>query len=378
MKKVLLHLCLLTATLTGGSVYAQSYYAVDSAFIDLDNLKWIDSAALPPKEVPAAPVADENGNIPAPPETDTIAIPSWDFKRAGKYANRFTAFSLNGNVPLTAVYKGRTFRIVDETKMAYKISAKSKEINVKTNTDDDAVLDSVPGNQFLISSSEGIILVQRYDQNIGYRITKYNEWGRPAYKKTIPHTPMNDKGKPEGEPYLFYFSHTDRFMAFTSLSSRATHRAVVIDLKDGKYLPIGATICGCVRAPNEIQYMGYLVRDEPNKALKVNIAGSAFSLKENNITKVVGEALLNDTTLVLARYYTGMAGINLAAFHAKTGRLVWQTGTEMVQPKNAPTIIYLSQYKNELIMEGEDPTTGKYVEIFNIDNGKRMFSTIQP
>lgn len=381
MKKYLLAILALGASTLGAN--AQNFYALNNKWVDLDNLKLIDSAELPQPDTLALPVmsgegADATMAASAAPPEDTVIIPAWDFKRTSKYAPRFRVFSLTGAVPKEAEYMKRPFRIVDESKLAYKVTKASKEVGIKTNTEENKI-DDVPGNQFLLTLPDGILLVQRFDAATGYKVTKYNEWGKPIFKQTVPHTVSIEKaGEEFAIPYLFYFCHTDRFMAFTSLASKDVHKSVIMDLKDGKTLPIGATVCGVVRAPNEIQFMGYLIRDEAAKTIKVNHAGASWTMRDNNITKVVGEVLLaDDTTMVVARYYKGMAGINLAAFHAKTGRLIWAANKEMIQPKESPEVLYLSMNKKQLLLEGSNKN-GNYLEMFDVATGKRLYSTLEP
>ena len=322
-------------------------YSMDSTWINLDDFKKVDSATSP--------------------ETD--------FKKTGVYASRFKVVNTAGQIPTKAEFKDRPFRVVDDMHIGIKVTAGSKEVNVATNPNEDK-LDDVPGNQMLVSISDGVVLVQRFEGKLGYKISKYDEWGKPRFKQTIPHTNIVEtKGDDFMAPYLYYFTHTDRFMVFTSLNSHDIHKTVVMDLKDGKLNPIEATICGAIRAPNELSYNGYMIRDEARKILNIKYGAITIPLKENNITKVVGEALVSDTLLVIARYYKGMPGINLSAFNNKTGKLVWAAGAEVRQPAAPPNIIYLSLYKNKLLMEGSQGG-GNYLEAFDINTGKRLYSTL--
>jgi hypothetical protein len=72
-----------------------------------------------------------------------------------------------------------------------------------------------------------------------------------------------------------------------------------------------------------------------------------------------------------------MAGINLAAFHAKTGRLIWAANKEMIQPKESPETLYLSLNKSQLLLEGGNKN-GNYLEMFDVATGKRLYSTLEP
>ena len=352
MKKIFIPLLLVS--LAGAvSGNAQNMYSFGKDWIDLDNLKKVDSATA---------------------AADTSALAQNDFKKVSKFSPRFNVVNLAGTVPTKAVYKDRPFRIADEAHTGYKVTPGSKEILKEMATDEEK-LDHVPGNNFLLSTSDGIVQVQRFEHPIGYRITKLDEWAKIKYKQTIPHSlAVEEKGKDDFvQPYLSYFAHTDRFMAFTSLNTRTIHKTVIVDLKDGKMQPIEATICGAVRADNEIAFKGFLFRDEPGKLLKVDVAGNKWALKDNNIINLIGEAVLMDTVLVLARYHQNAPGISVVAFSAKNGKLVWSG--EVLQTAVAPTQVILSVYKNRLIMEATQ-NGGSYAEIFDTNTGKRVFSTL--
>ena len=352
MKKIILAIGLiLSAWVTPG--YAQNLYSFGKDWINLDSLKKADSATV---------------------FADTTLLQQNDFKKAGKYAARFNVVNLLGDIPVKAEYKSRPFRIADETHTGYKVTPGSKEILKEMATDEEK-LDTVKGSNFLLSTSDGIVQVQRFEHPIGYRITKLDEWAKINYKQTIPHSmETQEKDKDEFvQPYLSYFAHTDRFMAFTSLNTRTIHKTVIMDLKDGKQQPIEATISGVIRAENELSFKGYLFRDEPGKLLKVDLAGNKWMLRDNNIINLVGEAIINDTMLILARYHQNAPGISVVSFSAKTGKLVWSG--EVLQTAGIPTQVILSIYKNRLMMEATQ-NGGSWLEIFDIGTGKRVYSTL--
>ncbi len=348
MKKIFITLQLV---LTVGiiTVKAQNLYTLGGTWIDLDNMTKQDT---PPANADSA-----------------------DFKKLSKYANRFNVVSLTGEVPKSTFYKNRPFRIIDDGHIGYKVSAIGKEVSVETNKEDEK-LDDVPGNDFIVTIPDGIVHVQRFEGKSGYRISRLDEWGKTKFRQNLPHTlftPVKDKDDFK-TPYLFYFTHTDRFMAFTSLNARSIRKTIIIDLKDGKALPIESTICGVIRAENELAFKGYLIRDEVAKTVKVSMAGSNWSLKDNNITKLVVESLIvNDSVLVLARYHQSGAGISLIAFNSKTGKPVWSG--EVKQVATVPGGIFLSMYKNRLMMEVVQ-SGNNYMEAFDITTGKRVYTSI--
>lgn len=330
-------------------VKAQNMYKINNSWLDLETLTKSDAA-------------------PENPD-------STDFKKTSRFASRFNVISLTGSVPREATYKNRPFKIVDATHMAYRIPPATKDVTFEISKDDDK-LDDVPGNDFLLSVPDGLIHVQRFEGRTGYKVSKLDEWGKARYHQVIPHTAFTKvKGQDEEykTPYLFYFTHTDRFMAFTSLNTRGIHKTVIVDLKDGKTLPIESTICGVIRAENELAFKGYLVRDEAAKTMTVKMNGSDWALKDNAITRLLAETMIKDSLLIMARYHQAAAGISLIAFNAKTGKPVW-TG-EVKQSPGAVNGIYLSMYKNKLMMEVAQ-ANGNNVEVFDADNGKRLYSTL--
>ena len=330
------------------SVNAQNMYPINNSWLDLETLVKTDSI---------------------PQNVDSV-----NFKTASKFAARFNVVNLTGTVPTETVYKGRPFKIADEGHMSYRIPPYGKDVLIETNKEE-TPLDDVPGNDFIFPVSDGVVHIQRFEGNVGYRVTRVDEWCKVKCRQNIPHTlftPVKDKDDFK-TPYLFYFTHTDRYVAFTSLNAKSIHKTVIVDLKDGKAQPIEATICGVIRSDNEIAFKGYLVRDEAAKTVKVSMQGSNWALRDNNVAKLVAEAVVNDTTLILARYHQSGPGISLVAFSAKTGKPVWNG--EVQQATGIPGNVYLSIYKNRLMMEVAQPG-GKYLEVFDLNTGKRVYSTI--
>jgi hypothetical protein len=344
MRKFLLTLQLTVAAgiYTAG---AQNLYSLNGTFLDLDNnYEKVDSSA-----------------------------PEANFKTAGKYASRFKVVNLTGTVPTSGTYKERPFRIVDGNHIGYKVTAASREINSQTNPEEE-VLDNVPGNHFLFDIPDGIVMVQRFEGDLGYRVSRFDEWCKPKYKQRIPHTNVVEKNGTEfKQPYMFYLTHTDRFMVFSSTGSRDIHQATIIDLKDGKMNQVSATVCGVVRADNEIAYEGYIIRDEAAKTLKVSMKKGNWAIKEANAGKVLAESIVDDSVFIMARYYKGVPGISLAAFNAQSGKVLWVG--EVKQATAAPSILYLTRYKDQLLMEASNGNTS-YLEAFDIKTGKRTHSTL--
>ena len=365
MKKILLT-CQLLFSVGIISTQAQNLYAIgDTSWINLDDF----SKATPPDTTTPVPSDDPTAAPPAP-----SATASMDFKKFSKYASRFRVVDLNGTPPTSAVYKDRPFRIVDNSHIGYKITSGSREIKVESSKDDEK-LDDVKGNNFLVGTSDGIVHVQRFEGDLGYRIMKHDEWGKIKYRTTLPHTNVVEtKGTEYKQPFLLYFTHTDRFMVFNSLTSRDIHKTTIVDLKDGKTNEIATSVCGVIRADNEISFDGYVIRDEVAKTLKVNMKGANWpAYKEPNAAKVQAEVLVSDSVFVLARYYRGTAGISLVAFHVKTGKVLW--AGEVKQASTAANLIYLSKYQNKLLMECTQ-AGGNYMEAFDMATGKRIYSSL--
>ncbi len=347
MKKALLTLPLI---LLAGvvSVKAQNMYQINNSWLDLETLVKTDSV---------------------PQNIDSV-----NFKKLSKFAARFNVVNLTGNTPKETEYKGRPFKVVDEGHMSYRIPPNGKDVLIETNKED-LPLDDVPGNDFIYPVSDGVVHIQRFEGKEGYRITRVDEWCKVKARQTIPHTlftPVKDKDDFK-TPYLFYFTHTDRFVAFTSLNSKSIHKTIVIDLKDGKTLPIEATISGVIRSDNEIAFKGYLLRDETAKTVKISMPGSSWALRDNNVAKLVAETVVSDSLLIMARYHQSGPGISLVAFNAQSGKPVWNA--EVLQATGIPSQIFLSMYKNRVMMEVAQPG-GKYLEVFDLANGKRVFSTL--
>lgn len=354
MKKYILLLPFL-AMATMQSAQAQNLYAMGNGFIKLDDFTKADSTALPTTE-----------------DADSVAAVAAraQFKLSSKYASRFNVVMPGTDASKTATYKGRTFKLVDANTMTYKITPTGRDINVKINPDEKELAEEA-GNQFLLEIADGFILVQMFDGKTGYKVTKYDEWAKPKFKINIEHT---DPGGADGmaKPYLYYLTHTDRFLVFSTPTSTVVHKTIVVDLKDGKTQTIESAVCGAIRAENELAYGGYVIKDDVKKTIKVSTKAGAWALKEPEITKVVTDAIMMDTSLVMVRYYRGKPGISLAKFNLATGKVTWVA--EMKQPAAAPQVVYISTYNDKLLMEGVQ-NGGNYLEAFDLNTGKRLYSS---
>ena len=344
MKKFyfLLHSFLLVGVL---SVKAQNLYSLNDTWLDLETFK----------------------------KSDSVGNAETDFKKASKYAARFNEPRSMNDALKTAQYKDRTFRLVDDNHVGIKTAGVAREIVISCNNNENEY-ELIPGNNFFIPVTDGIMHVQRFEEKTGYRVTKYDEYGKVRMKQSFPHTiTVTRAGTEFKQPYLNYFAHTDRFMVFTSLASHDIHKTIVIDLKDGKASPIESNVCGLIRSADDKGIAGYIIRDDAAKCLSVASSAGKWTLKEPNLGKVMGETILTDTVLVMARYYKGAPGISVAAFNAKTGKVLWVA--DVKKPTAGQVNVYLSVFKDQLLLEGND-AKGDYLQAFDIKTGKRSFSTI--
>ncbi|NDC42088.1 MAG: hypothetical protein EBZ77_11155 [Chitinophagia bacterium] len=327
------------------AAHAQNLYALNDSWLSLDDFST--------KEAPATPDSS--------------------FKDRGRFAARFRVINLLGKVPDTGTYKERPFHLIDDNTIGYKVTAGGRDIKVQVNKDEQP-LDDVPGKVFLFGVPDGIVLVQRFEGELGYKVSMFDEWGKVRYKQVLPHTRVVEKdGEQIKLPYLLYYTHTDRYMVFNSLDSRDVNKSIVMDLKDGQFKAYDAKICGVVIHNNELAYNGYLIRDEKAKNIMVAHAGGRWSIKDDNISKVMCETVMADSNLIVARYYKSIPTINVTAYNARTGKPVWTA--DMKQPSGAPQRVYLSMYNNKLLVEGTLPTAN-FMEAFDINNGKRLYSSL--
>ena len=327
------------------SANAQNLYCVNNTWLNLDNFKKADSAATL-----------EN-----------------DFKKSSKYSCRFAMPSSINDAPKTATVKDRTYRLVDDAHLGIKTNGVAHEVVVPCSSSE-IEFDQTPGNNFMLPLPDGVVLVQRFDVKTGYRVTRYDEFGKVRMKQAFPHTIVVTKAGTEfKQPYLSYLAYTDRFVVFTSLSSHDIHKTIIVDLKDGKAVPLESTVCGLIRDAADKGISGYLMRDEKTKTLSVTSQAGKWALKEPNLGKVMGETILNDSVLVMARYYKGSPGVSLAAFNAKTGKVLWVA--DVKKPTAAQNNVYLSMYKNSILMEGNE-ANGNYLQAFDMATGKRTYSSI--
>ena len=308
-------------------------------------------------------------------EIDGI-LPS-NFKSLSDYAFRFYApENWIDNYYQECSFKGFTFKIEKDQSISIKDQSTSNTVIVK-NPDKNIEVENVTGAHFLFATSGGVIEIKRLEGSNGYRVRKYNESGKCNFDLNIEHTKIEVNGNTHyHKPYLYYNTCTDKNLVFTS-NSREFAKTVQVNLADGKVTSFPFTINGVIRTDHEENIPGFICIDDNRKNFKTIILNHSWTASPDNLWANTAETVLIGGVLYIAFYHGIATGSSLYAYDLNTGRELWKADVKQLNIDHSEYYnkVYLSAYKDKIIMEGVE-AEGKYLQIFDSETGKRLYSSI--
>jgi len=325
----------------------EKYYPFDGYLIDLDKLERLEIDILPAS----------------------------DFKRESIYYFRFYApRNWVDNFYQSVVYKNNVFSIKNNHSILVSDYSSQKRIT-EINRNNKFELENSVGNHFLFSTKTGVIEVKKISNLQNYVVTKYDEKGNIIFETEIEHTYIKIEGNTHhSNPYLGYLTCTNEFLVFNSYDKRLP-KTVTVNLIDGKVTIYRANYDAVIRTDNEDNIPGFLEIKE--NGFKCTILNNVWRANVKDLYSNTAETLVKDTILVIAFYHTISTGSSLFAYNLHTGKLLWHADVVQIMASHSEywNTVYLSSYKNLIIMEGVE-AYGEYVQIFDVKTGKRLFSTL--
>jgi hypothetical protein len=357
MKKIIISIILLlniqfscnTQTINQMEDKNLKFYPFDGYYVDLEKLQRIEI----------------DGILPT------------NFKSLSIYAFRFYApEQWINNFYKECSFNNCLFKIEKDQSISIKDRNTSKVITVN-NPDKDIAVENVTGAHFLFSTSNGVIEIKSLEGKNGYQVRNYIESGKCKYSLNIEHTKIEVKGNTNyHKPYLSYYTCTDKYLIFTSYN-REFPKTVQVNLADGKVTNYNFTINGVIRTDMEENIPGFICIDENKKSFKTIILNHTWTASPDNLWANTAETVLIDNTIYIAFYHGIATGSSLYAFDIISGKELWKADVKQLNVDHSEYYnkVYLSAYKNRIIMEGIE-AEGKYLQIFDSKSGERIYSSI--
>ncbi len=279
-----------------------------------------------------------------------------------------------------AIYKDKIFLTMPNNALKM-IDIQSGNETILANEEEN-IERNINGSNLLFTLNDGVIHLKNLESKEGYIIYKYDEIAQILYKSQIAHTYIEIKGNVHHHHrYLYYFTHTQNHLIFTTVVfERGYNKSVIVDLKTGKSTEADLIVSGIVKDDNG-ELKGLLSIDEDNNTLSLYSENGkekkwVYNFP-NNIYSDMISSLLYDNILVIVHYSQISTGSNLLALDIKTGELLWNAEVEQLNVGHSKyhNRIILNRYENKVIMLGLE-SFGGYLQIFDIDTGRRLFSEI--
>ncbi len=306
-------------------------------------------------------------------EDDTLFVKN--FKTESKYYQRFLTLEMLNKLQKELTYKGSKFSIGKDNNLTVKL--KDSTIKKIENKESKIEVPDSENNNFLLPSAEGVIFIKRLLGKYGYIIYKYDENAKEIFNTLIKHTYMVIRGgNITYHPYLKYFTHTNNVIIFTSFE-RAYDKTHVISLIDGSLLTYSFKVTGIIRDIDENKIKGFIDYNEETGKAKVNLLSYNWQIPKKQDVNVVNETIIKDDIIVISDYSPITSGSTLTAYNLKTGILLWNADVKQLNAEHSKysNSVILSLYKNKVILEGNE-SSGKYLQIFDLKSGKRLFEKI--
>lgn len=301
--------------------------------------------------------------------SDTVSKNAVEIKRENIHSNTF----VSDENDFIANYKSYTFKLNSSREISI-LDNKSKLLKTIADPDKNIPLDNTSGNSLIFTVSDGVVLIQRLSEEEGYHIKKYDENGTLLNSWTVAHTIYKKYDNTvESIPHLYYFAHTSNEIIFSSMYSDAPKETVVLSIADGTKKTIEKSTGGIIVNQTDKSLAGLIHFDDHVKTMEVEMGSKKWQTTYNGYDDAA-KTVLSDSILVIAIYDNIATGCAVNAYNAYTGTLLWKGDVKqlMVGHSEYYNMVYLTVYKNMLILEGNE-AGGDYLQVFDLKTGKRLF-----
>lgn len=299
-------------------------------------------------------------------------IPAIDFKSCSKYAHRFkntVSESVNLNGYSYIVEKNKD-------KGIYNIAIFEGETRINTI--------KLPVENPLPEVHEYYINILPYENDIimfmedmyttHYMVCKYNSKGDELMRKKIEHTFITH---PEPETnyyhrYLYFKELTATQIIFTShIAFAEKDKTIVLSMDDFSVQEYDKTANGIILDEEDQNIAGF-VSSEDDKFTVQMLDGSKyhFSIEYGD---PACDFILKDSLLYIANYHPIATGSKLCCYDLKAKKMKWTADVKQIMASHSEYCnqVIISMYKDKIVMEGIE-AAGSYVQIFDVETGKRL------
>jgi hypothetical protein len=271
------------------------------------------------------------------------------------------------------IYKNFVFELKENREISISDN-KGKLIKTIPDPDKNIPSDNTSGNAVIFSVSTGVISVVRLSEENGYHVNKYNENGTILNSWTVAHTLYKKYDNTvESIPYLYYFTHTDKEIVFSSMHYSDPHETIILNIEDGTQKKITNSTGAIIIDPKNNSLAGTINFNDDQKLMEVTL-GSKTWKTENEGTANSAKTVLKDSVLFVTRYHSIATGSNVNAYNAYTGKLLWKGDVKQLNVGHSEyyNSVFLTLYKDKLILEGNE-AGGDYLQVLDTKTGKNLF-----
>lgn len=295
------------------------------------------------------------------------------FKDLSIYSLRLKAPLWFGTYPGEVVLKNKMFQLLNKNIFITNYTP-GTDMGLYNSNASPKNTDGTSQN-FLLPTSHVAVHIQRLEKNPVYAIKVYDEKGAVKYTFSLAHTMIeNENGGFTYYPFLNFFDYSDEHLIFTS-DNKAYPQTYLLDLKTGEQTAYNYSVAGIIRSADEKKIIGFIEINEEKGTFNVNSDEKTWSAPLRSKFYDEAESLVSDSILVVASYPKIATGSALSAYNFYTGKLLWNAEVEQINADHSQYYnrVLLSKYKDKVIMEGIE-ANGKYLQVFDMASGRRLFS----
>lgn len=242
------------------------------------------------------------------------------------------------------------------------------------------------GENRVIPATNGVICIKDLETITGYKIYKYDIYGKEVFYKEIPHTKLVRKSGSMLVPHreLFYLSQTDDFIIFANKPEETKQKTILLNKSTGDTILLNFTSYDFISdEQNKLQRLLSFNCKSKILTLYTSDGKKLWEYKFNNkLPKTdcfvrgiyCSEAQCQKETIFVANYSIISNQITISALNYDNGVQQW---TQTLKPFEATKIsnhqLKLYEYKDKIILTGEERNI-KYLQILDDKTGKILYN----
>ena len=293
--------------------------------------------------------------------------PADNFKTLSPFSFRFSWPHWWKGYPDSVEYKGVVFR-----------SLKNGDLKIGEKLiPSPGTSSNFSGHKVLVKYGDGVVYAKAVGEPEGYIVRKFDEKGEMIWEEPLAFPSTDGRPDYNVSKQQFYLA-TAGYLLFTCFGD--AEGSTIIDVRNGNKGAYGFNIDGVIRGAGEDLINGYVTFVGPDQdSMRVNLLIYDWILgPEPAGYGNTAETLIYKDILVVATYTNIATGSQLAAYNLGDGKLRWKADVAQLNVGHSQYYngVTLSRYRNKVMMEGSE-AGGSYLQIFDLDSGERLFSSIE-